>query len=145
MSEDTPYLRQGAERAPRVVQAPDPEDDRRAVAVRLMGPPDAVERLATVTLPGFRAVVRKVIDDGSEVIMYGYVIASPDHHDYLSTYCQHEAGNPDPSVAAHLHALCASTVGLCGEKVPATCKICRTHCLCPGHAEDHKTPVTLDG
>lgn len=149
MTEDMPYLRQGVERAPRVVRARDPEDDRYAVAVRLMGPAAAVDRLASVTLPGLREVVRKPLDGtdvpSGHVVAYGYVLAGPHVHDYVSTYCQHEADNADDAVAAHLHALCAATVGLCGEKIPGVCKVCRAKCQCPEHASDHKDPVTTDG
>jgi len=49
----------------------------------------------------------------------------PDGHVYLSTGCLHSK-----------HDYCAAMTGMQGAKRPATCKFCRSQCVCPCHIEE---------
>lgn len=98
------------------------------VRVRLTGHPADLEKLIA-TMPGLHIVTATI--DPAEAVVEATTQAGVHH--YLSTACIHEVLTTDPTVAADLHAYCASESGKCGQKLPHTCKWGSCVCGCPGH------------
>jgi hypothetical protein len=111
-----------------------PAPGRGVVRVLFTGHADDLAKLL-LTLPGLQitgVTAAAELVDGEFATTVAATIQAGLHH-YLSSACLHEALTGDPTVAADLHAYCASEKGNCGHKIPGTCKWCESACGCPGH------------